>query len=265
MKFKVINDFTHPKGGWSELYYVDAADDSASYNQGLAIANGRATLLAQPARLTRMRISRELPARGGSLTRLNLLGSSNLGASDTPYQCVLVRLYNTPNAKQRPLFVRGIADDVYLDTNNVTFNLFRQQIFNWVTTAVIPSNVYIKYKTITPNNYIDTVAPLTANDRTLITCNLPHLCSPGDYVTVYKMTGLPRPMGLVRVLSAPTGSSLVVKFWLPAGFVYQTGAYLRKYVADYYKVDTSNVGDVTHRIVGSPSDLSRGRRRSIPK
>jgi hypothetical protein len=93
-----------------------------------------------------------------------------------------------------------------------------------------------------------------------------HGLSAGDFVTLYKMKGVPRAGGLYRVVEATTETTFTITFHFPQGYTYGGAGFMLKYAPSWSVINgyAGNPRD-TERKTGRPFESTRGRRVSLPK
>lgn len=267
-KFKVNFFFGHIDGGWSETYYNDAPDSGSSFTLANTLAGARAPLMGEGVTLQRIRVAQVGAARRSSITTVNLK-VLNVGPCDQIYDAVLFSLYNTPDTVQRPLYMRGNPDKIYDESDATQFQAWLALAYSTFFSRLLNDPWYIQTKDTT--NVFEAINAIGSADggaTTTVTLNGLFTGTRGQYVSFYGIKGLRRPMGTLLVNSVETVggiSTLSVSYQLPPNFLYQGNGRLRVYDPAFHKIDSRIFSKFTHRIVGRPFGVSRGRRRAIPK
>jgi len=278
MPWKTIFEFSHPQGGWSETYWNNYdSDATAAYNSALVLAQERMWLSATPTVMNYLRLSDATTSRNASITRVNLTCPFDYTSdSDVGYNSAMVRLYAGASGYNRTVYVRGIPDDVYdLDsTGNTDENNWKNHFEAHYKQALIPGGSGQKWfvrsrnrETSNPKKTIVVIAPNTLNGR-LEFDYLPSDTGPavGDYVVLYGVKGVQPAPGLVKVVGVDTVlKRVVVDYVLPRNYTFQGSPMWRNYLVKYTLIDYASVAKITHRIIGRPFGLSRGRRVAIPR
>jgi hypothetical protein len=275
---KVELFFTSGSNGWSETYYHTDADLATSYTSALTLANLRGSLMGNPTTLDAIRVQDTAVVRASSLTpQNNKWNASFVSDADNPNVAAMMRLYDTANNRSRPLYLRGNPDDAFnvADPTNADAQLWQQnynalgQFLSGAGTGSVGAWL-IKFAPQVPIPTARTMVtawnPSTPSTQSIVSA--PGVTTgPGQFVTFYNIKGLPFPPGKTFVVSfVSVGGIMTVRYRTPSDFTYQGGGYVVPYVASYGSIAAwTGVPRWTRRATGRPSDVSRGRRRSIAR
>lgn len=276
--FKVVLLFSQRIAGWSETFYVDAANPTIAFNRGRDLANIRSQMLGEGANLDYIRISQEGVKRLSTLTAVGpgtsypmprTVYASN---ADRIGAAALARVYDQVDQLSRPLTLRGGPDNLF-DTLNPSNpdalawtsyfdNDLRTLLTNgnWaIKSRFFPATPPTKAKIVSWSNIVDTL-----NSKALLDVAI--AWQPGDVAIIGKGSTLKPSPGATRVIGYDsTTLFLTLKFSLPNNFVLTPPITIYKYSPVYGGINYINYDRATIRKTGRPFGGSRGRRPSIPR
>ena len=288
--FKIVVFYSSERQGWSETYYMTAANSSAVYSvMSPGFINARMLLASAPTTMLAFRISDTANYRSSQLFPVG--GGTGYmpppnqyeSESDQPFNACLMRLYSVgPPNVQRPLYLRGNPDSAFdlSSPNNADAQAFGNNYQNFA--AFLQANGFnIRYKVKpifpTPGGPAATVTPISGWATTSPSSSSV-LTTPMGYVfptpippflTIYRLKGLPTTPGLVEVLGltgAPTPVGYTVRFRTPQDYSYPGGGFFLAASWSYPAI--TNIAQqftFNRRATGRPFDVERGRRRAIAR
>jgi len=280
MNAKTILFFSDGTNGWEEVYYQTCSDLNGAFANAVPLMNARSKLLAQPAQCIYIRVNDDANPRASTLTPVTpILAWPYNSESDVVDTAAMMRLYAGSVTRSRPLYLRGNPDSAY-DLATPT----NQDAQNWLNNFYALGSLLSGSASVWQLKYrphpiftgaganvfnIVSVTPSTNGSKfTTITFTgtLPTPLVPNNYVQIYKVTGLPTPMGLCRVASVASGVQFDVYYRCPSDYNYSRGGVFLPYSPSYAVLD-SYAGNPrwTRRATGRPFDVTRGRRRSISR
>lgn len=279
---KIVLFFTCEANGWEEVYYTNSTSLGDGYNAGLALANVRKNLMGSPTTLDAIRVEDPDALRASVLTPLGFSAPVASGfytsEADNPNVAAMMRLYGTGSATSRPLYLRGNPDSAYdrefpntadAQTWKTQYKALGDFLSGNGGGAIwqIKSRIF-PIPTGGSKNVFDVslVAPdVATKSRLVITSVAAHGLAVGNYVTLYKM-GIPRLGGTFKVVTVPDANTFSIPFALPSGATYPGGGYGLKFTANPVAINSYTFNPRwTRRDTGRPFDVTRGRRRSIPR
>jgi hypothetical protein len=281
-RFRGIITFTHPRGGWSETYYWTSSTADNAENLLAGLATVRAALIAPPSAMTYTRLSDLSLPRSSKILQQ---GDRNAGTffntlSDAPWTCALIRCSNVQYGLSRTISLRGNPDGIYDDPQfqNADWTKFKTRLNAFcnylITSPPLEIRAKVKPQANTRIAIKAATVPVGAAGGLRIDFDglLPVGLDVDKLVSLYKMKGLAPAPGLVRVTQVaqgtpltnpPVPSSIWVAYSPRAGWAYQGGAYFLPYTPDWTVVTSAGFEKFSHRDVGRPFGLGRGRRPSI--
>lgn len=279
--FKITLFFSSRRNGWSENYYWSGAGISpAAENAADKLITKRMKLAAPPTILDAVRINDD------AIPRLSVLVPKDaeptgtyVSKSDNPNVTGMMRLYTGDQHRTRALYLRGNPDnafDLALPNNADStewYNRFAE--LGLFLKGEGTSNVgswQVKYapKPVMGANQFPITAWGAETPSTNSLINVPGIPNRlvNDILVIYKLKGLPFPPGktlIVKVIDGPNGV-YHVRYRTPPDFTYQGSGMAVLYVPNYDAInDVAANPRWTRRATGRPSDVSRGRRRSIAR
>lgn len=270
--FKVNLFFTAANQGWSETYYKNATNYTECLVQTNLLVAARQACLCRSADLAYARITDEDNLRDSFLFRPAGIRGGDLQVKiDQSFTAVKIKM-RVANQYWRQLYLRGIPDDVSQPdigdspTNVPAFDTALTQFMQFIRQPAAPWALKVIDKANPMIGVLDAETPSV--NRMRITTPTSHGLSVGQYVKIYNLRSVlkasnpPRPPGVLQVKNVPDLVNFDVQFSLPTGFIYSGTAKMRKILADYPAITTTDFDGITHRIVGRPFDLPVGRRRS---
>jgi hypothetical protein len=156
------NIFGRP-AGWTDVWYMSAADFTTANTQATALANARVQGLHQDFSLDTLRISDNIPVfpkpanrrtRHAALYEVNLGGSLGpAGEAALPGEAALIRVSNTDNTTFRNWELRGIPDRWWDQDQDKIAKTELNVFLNTFQAALAANQVFLLHRTRNPDAY----------------------------------------------------------------------------------------------------------------
>lgn len=276
---KIVLFFSSGTAGWSEVYYTNNTSLDAAYSAAAALASFRARLMGDPTTLDAIRVEDPDLLRASTLTKQAITAPKTyVSQADNPNVAAMMRLYATGSQVSRPLYLRGNPDNAFdqAQPDNADAQAWQNNFLalgNFLKSTASGVAWQLKSKTypvvkgpgvnITPITVVGVLPAIQSLVQ--LTTGEAHGLAVNDFVTLYKM-GIPRLSGTFRVVAIVDDDNFAVPFHLATSFAYPGGGYMLKYTQQYLNLTSyANQPRWTRRATGRPFDVSRGRRRAIPR
>jgi hypothetical protein len=144
--FKSTQIFKDPffLAGWSETWYLSAANITDALDNGTTLATARSAYLSGDITITHIRTSANVPTtpppvarrkRAASLRRVDIKGSlPELNQGDVPWNAALIRVGDSTFQVSRNMMFRGVPDNFWdFEQDKLAlarFNEWRQKMIN---------------------------------------------------------------------------------------------------------------------------------------
>jgi hypothetical protein len=273
--FKVILEFGHPRGGWSEVYYTDAPtlESAALFTNVQNLITFRGALVDLPAQITFARVSSETLTGNAILYAVGDEGTFNytpfpdtVGACDYPAMRYLNRYRSAGTGLSRPLYMGGIPDSIWAtQPDEVGVRTAWINVYNGIFNPEMTSGRwYIKYRPnrgIVPQTVITNMTPVFAGGPTTIAQDDALAVAVGNRVTFYHLGGICGFAHTQRVSKINTvAKTFEVPGHLPAGYVFAGGPTYIKLTPQYTAITNGYLERVVSKKVGRVFGSPRGRR-----
>lgn len=249
-------------GGWTETYFLTAADGNEAINRTKDLCERRAYLLGKGVEVVGYRISDLADFRAAlTVSGLHLTGSEQWGWADRPWDSLLVKFYSTQKYS-RSLFLRGIPDLANNPANNQEAAIgesWREAVKSYASGIVRDGWWLIQANTKDIGTHaakeINYITPTTG--EIAITAMQPHGLASGTIVTVYARGWRPT-IGRRKVLDTPSLNTFTIKGTFEHCGQQGKSSY-RKIDVGYFPITGWTVARMNHRDTGRPFGQLRGR------
>lgn len=258
-----INSLTSQPGGWSESFYLEASTPQIASKAAEDLAPLRSAALGEGMALIAWRVS-DVALRGDALVTYGsdaALPVIDGHPADSPWQGFLYRLTSGNVYRSMHIF-RGVPDD---STNaDEKEHLAEKKILDKFVAGLIAKNwrmrSHLRGAEVPPLKIIAGTAD-TVTHRVTFTSQGAHGLTEGDTVRIsgVKNAG-PDMAGVYQVLTTATASAFgIAKEGDLTDFLYLSGGTAQKVAIGYPILDGGFYVRVTHKKVGRPFGLTRGR------
>lgn len=281
MNVKVVFFFRLNVQGWTETFYINKPDLDQGLARALIYASKRHLLLADPAVIDAIRVgdaanirsSRLVGVGAGTSFPMPLGGyTSKADQPDTAAQC---SLFDTPNAVQRTMMLRGLPDNVYDVGNpgNPDQMLWQTRLNDYLQTFYVPPSgdaliaERIRLGGGGTERVITNVTPDWTANETDLTLETPLTgVANGHLLNIYGMRGFaPTPGTVMLKRTANLGANAIVH-WVPnKPTLYSGGATLVVAEEVWQPVTFASFIRIANRKTGRPFGVPRGRRRALAR
>jgi len=278
---KIVLFFESQSNGWQEVYYASASTLDEAFSTAQSLMGLRQALMATPTHIIGCRVNDADNPRVSRLVPEDRQPTvAYQSESDKPFMAGMMRIYNTSDNRSRALYLRGNPDNAFdlLDPVNADAQLWLQAyaaLGNLLSGGSLSFKIKDKprpiFNTIGGGVVnvvaINSFAPVgTGLPQVLVTTAAVHTLVVGDFVTLYKMKGVPRAGGLYQVVEVGSSTTFVIKFHFGQGYQYAGGGSMLKYGGAYVSINTYAANPrFTERKTGRPFEVTRGRRPSLAK
>lgn len=272
---KCVFMFDVPKGGWSEVWYLNVSNIEAAKTPCDNLSAVRGRLLGKFATLEAVRISTVDPPRRSLIRVENIEGTADgSNPADTPWQAVMGSVKDTTGIYQRVTMLRGIPDTFVnrrASDGRYDMEAFPVLLNRWnAYMASLRSNGFMfRARSAEGAGGIETQVTGFSILGGKIAFTPAAGLAVGDYVTFRDVTGLGSEVlkGKHRVRKVEAGEVTLDTTAppAPANPVEWVPGKVRPKVTGYFPVLGGSLQRPAHRDTGRPFFLGRGRRSATSK
>lgn len=269
--FEYGGDVETRVAGWTETYFGKFTGHQNAMDNARALLALRMPVSSQPVLARFIRVSDEF-YNGDALDDFQNMpqaGAYTTSGNDTPWQAVLIKWWDSTFRAKRFSYIRGIPDFVYDRKNVIGINPTPEQT-TWYNRLIAfrnalalnggPWRIRHKDRPGEANKvFILTIAQV--GSTITITTAAPHGVTAGSLFQIYNIRQAPKLRGFHRAATVADATTLTFTTDVVFTPPYKGGAYLGPVVYGFVPIFNDTWEFTTHRDVGRPSSLQRGRRR----
>lgn len=269
--FKCVIENENQGQGWSETYYNVANSLSLCRAAFNGLINARKAMMAAPATPTQSIISDITVPRVTYPQPESLEFDTYVSDSDTPWQAWRSKFQDVASGARTNIYHRGIPDGVFDKKNPTNPDVVQfNNAYGTFAATIVSGGWVIRSKTTrTTGNQvaITSVSAAVQTGQSWIGVADTAPAALGGLITVYNVRGLPRAIGLVRVLEKDDmGKRLKIAYTVPPSYNYASlGYYVPLGAAVIGPITSVSGAGVTLRKAGRVFGAHRGARRKIPR
>jgi hypothetical protein len=270
-QFKVNLIFQNGSQGWSETFYTLQNDLAGAEVATEVMRTARQKLLAPPAVNSYVRIT-------GQATRglreiyapVVLPYVPYVSKSDVPATCARLTLYASSGPAQRPLYMRGIPDNLW-DIDGAP----SPDYITWLTQyqaagglqSVLNNGVwFVRFRDKTAaQKHVSLINPTNSPKQTNITTVEPHGFIAGNTVSFIGVRDFGQPFNTIKVVEVFNATSFSVACNARQSYSYPGGATVALYLVSYAPITSNNLTEIYKRDTGRPFGQHRGARPRRPR
>lgn len=251
--------------GWSETFYVEAADHATARSRFDDCLRKRMALIAEPTEPVAIRVSDDAFPRDSILEPIRIADYPRYDKTflaDEPWAALVVRLEATP-LYWRHLMMRGIPDRLAGKEGDIDLPPAWRTKLNAFLTQLVTDQIRLKVLDRSGSNPTKAVFLATLDAGfSKITSLVPHGLALGDRVAFYSRPRVSPHQTRVRAV-ADANTFTVDAVYDSAGLI-NNRATFRKVSYMYVAITGGQRRYVGHRDTGRPFGQLRGARRRTP-
>lgn len=271
MPYRVVFQFNHPRGGWSETFYTNAGSLNIALAEADALASARGSILVPSAEMVAYRVADVDNLRSSVLFKpIYTPWPDSAEGCDAPWTGALYGVYATPTSVSRRLLLRGVPDELFTQRppiGDVIAQKWRQDAINLFFAVLYnPANNWSIRRfdvSAQPGAFISSLTNTVGVSSITVRPNSVPPVLVGQYVQVYGVRGVCPPLARSKVLSTNTpNDTFTIPGTLPVDYTYPGGARFVRLGFVYSQITQVQFERVSTRKIGRPFGLIRGRRRA---